>query len=173
MLPNLDNNKKYSGFTLVELLVVVAIIVILAGVVVGLINPASILAKSRDARRLSDIDSLSKVMALALVDKELDLITTGNNCFTCVSNVGTQAVDGSGYIKFTKMDGKTGLAKFMAALPVDPVNSGLNIYTFASNTVDYELNLVLESPDNALKMATDGGNNPNVYEVGSSDLIIP
>ena len=152
---------------------VVAVIVILAGVVVGLINPASILAKSRDARRLQDVSNISKVIALAIVDKELDLITTGDNCFTCVSDAGTQSVDGSGYIKFTKMDGKTGLAKFMAALPVDPVNSGLYVYTFASNTTDYELNIVLESPDNAFKMTTDGGNNPNVYEVGSSNLIIP
>lgn len=150
---------------------VVAIIVILAGVVVGLINPASILAKSRDARRLADLETLSKSLALAIVDKEIDLTTTGT-CGTCTSNTGTQAVNGTGYVKFSIPIGKIGLSKYLPALPVDPINSGVNVYTYASNMTDYEFNTILESPDNVVKMTTDGGSNLAVYEIGSSLIVL-
>ncbi len=165
------NKQGTSGFTLVELLVVVAIIAVLAGVVIVAINPAALLQKSRDATRLQDLENVHKALSLALADGEIALTATGT-CASCDSLSGTQAVDGTGWVKFSIPTGKTGLAKYIPALPADPTNSGTNVYTYGGTTAGYELNTVLESVDNAAKMSTDGGNAAGVWEIGTSLTIL-
>lgn len=160
-----------KGFTLVELLVVVAIIAVLAGVVIVAINPAALLQKSRDATRLQDVENIHKAMSLALADGEITLTATGT-CGTCTSLSGTQAVDGTGWVKFAIPTGKTGLAKYLPTLPADPLNTGTNVYTYGGTTTGYEINTVLESADNAAKMSTDGGNAAGVWEIGTSLTIL-
>jgi len=56
-----------KGFTLIEILIVVAVIAVLAVIVVLILNPAVMLQRSKDSRRLSDIKSLDKALALASV----------------------------------------------------------------------------------------------------------
>ncbi len=163
--------KGQKGFTLVELLVVVAIIAVLAGVVIVAINPAALLQKSRDATRLQDVENIHKAMSLALADGEITLTATGT-CSTCDSASGTQAVDGTGWVKFAIPTGKTGLAKYLPSLPTDPLNTATNVYTYGATATGYELNTVLESVDNAAKMSTDGGNAAAVWEVGTSLTVL-
>jgi prepilin-type N-terminal cleavage/methylation domain-containing protein len=63
-------NPSFSrGFTLIELLVVIAIIAILAVVVVLTLNPAQMLAQSRDANRLSDLATLNSAVNLYNTDQ--------------------------------------------------------------------------------------------------------
>lgn len=57
-----------KGFTLVELLIVITILVILGIFIVLLINPAEILAKSRDSQRISDLATLKGAIQLYLTD---------------------------------------------------------------------------------------------------------
>lgn len=59
-------NRK--GFTLIELLVVIAIIAILVVVVVLTLNPAQLLAQSRDSNRVSDFATLKSAIALYQAD---------------------------------------------------------------------------------------------------------
>jgi prepilin-type N-terminal cleavage/methylation domain-containing protein len=160
-----------KGFTLIELLITISILSILSGILLWLINPASLLSKGRDARRLSDLDSLNKAIALAVTDEELTLIDTGV-CSDCGSDTGTQAVDGTGYVKFTIPTGKTGLSKFLPSLPLDPGNFSPYVYIFGSTTTGYEIHAVLESPNNAVMMSTDGGDKQDIYEIGSDLDII-
>lgn len=61
--------KKNLGFTLIELLVVIAIIAILAVVVVLTLNPAQLLAQSRDSNRISDMASLKSAIQLYITDQ--------------------------------------------------------------------------------------------------------
>jgi len=60
---------KSKGFTLLEILLVVAIIAILAGIVIVAINPAKQLGSTRDAERKSDINTLYKAVNQYLIDK--------------------------------------------------------------------------------------------------------
>ncbi|MFH1188623.1 MAG: LamG-like jellyroll fold domain-containing protein [bacterium] len=60
--------KKTSGFTLLEILLVVAAIGILAGVVVIAINPAKQLAEARNAQRRADVEALLEAVYQYSID---------------------------------------------------------------------------------------------------------
>ena len=166
--------RKQKGFTLVEMLVVIAIIAILAGAVLLAINPAATMRKSRDTTRMNDLDSLRNAINIALTENEIMFADTGTSGDSS-GGTSVQAADGiNGYIKFTIPDGKTGgLARYIPALPLDPTNTGDLIYRFEANAnQEFELNARLEFPGNAAKMENDGGDNADRYEVGTNLRII-
>ena len=79
-----------SGFTLVELLVVLVVIGILASIVLVSFN--NIQARSRDARRISDLQNIADAIA-AYRTKYGDEISTGSGC--------GQSGNGSGWFNYT------------------------------------------------------------------------
>lgn len=64
-----DSHWTRAAFTLIELLVVIAIIAILAVVVVLTLNPAQLLAQSRDSNRVSDMTTLNNALGLYATDQ--------------------------------------------------------------------------------------------------------
>ncbi len=56
--------KFTTGFTLLELLIVIGILAVLASVTFIAINPAEQLKKTRDSRRLADLKSLDKAVSI-------------------------------------------------------------------------------------------------------------
>jgi prepilin-type N-terminal cleavage/methylation domain-containing protein len=58
-----------KGFTLIELLVVIAIIAVLAVVVILTLNPAQLLAQSRDSNRVSDLATLKNAANVYITDQ--------------------------------------------------------------------------------------------------------
>ena len=53
-----------QGFTLIELLIVIGILAVLATATTLILNPAEFLAQGRDARRITDIDNLNRIMGV-------------------------------------------------------------------------------------------------------------
>ena len=55
-------NSKIESFTLVELLIVLALISILATVLIVIIKPGIIFSKARDTKRIADIKNIEKTI---------------------------------------------------------------------------------------------------------------
>ncbi|MCX6783484.1 MAG: prepilin-type N-terminal cleavage/methylation domain-containing protein, partial [candidate division WWE3 bacterium] len=60
---------KEGGFTLVELLVVIALIAILGVVAIAAINPAAKIQSATDARAVANVESLGKAYESCVADK--------------------------------------------------------------------------------------------------------
>jgi len=57
-----------AGFTLIEMLVVVALLGVLASITLLMLNPIGLLAKTRDANRMNDMIAIEKALQLYRVD---------------------------------------------------------------------------------------------------------
>ena len=161
--------QVHKGFTLVELLVVIAIIAILAAVVVLIINPIELTRRGRDAARLSDLANLQQAINVAVQEatgSAATILCTGASA-PCngVSNTGTRVSDGNGWVK---VDMSTQKSVSVPTLPIDPINDATNHYYYCSDGNAWEINAKLESVQQSGKMGSDGGDDPALYEVGSS-----
>lgn len=67
---------REKGFTLLEILLVVAIISILAGIVIIAINPAKQLGAARDAERKQMIGEINKALVQFYIDHQLNVASS-------------------------------------------------------------------------------------------------
>lgn len=86
--------QEKKGFTLIELIVSIAILAILVAVLVVAINPAEQLARSRDSKRVADLDALKSALNLYLASAtttvNLDGSATGSEDAKCVNGTASQ-----------------------------------------------------------------------------------
>ncbi len=174
----------------------VAILGVLAGAVVIVINPSDLLAQARGSTRQSDLDLINKSLSLyqlyvgastaipntiyvSLPDSsptcgtpsgsDLGLITLPTGwSYACVSSSTYKKIDGTGWIplNFNNIPASSP----MGVLPVDPVNSGQSVlyYTYAVSGSSWELTAILESKRGQTEMINDGGADPLTHETGTS-----
>ena len=196
----IKNRKNKKGFTLIELLVVIAIIAILAVVVVLTLNPAELLRQARDSNRVSDFATLKSAIGLYSEDVATSSpLATAGTIFTSattsvsignlvsgtstassswgfaggetVTSTALRAINGTGWIPINFSLISSGAP--IGSLPVDPVNSGANVYAFTASSTVYKLATKTESvkysntgPGDV--ESTDGGNSPWTYEQGTN-----
>lgn len=63
-----SQSLKGAGFTLVELLIVIAILGVLSASVVLVLNPAELLKQARDSTRVSDLASMNSAISIYITD---------------------------------------------------------------------------------------------------------
>lgn len=122
---NFKNIKRQdqSGFTLLEVLLVVAIIAILAGIVIIAINPGKNLGDSRNAQRSADVNTLINGTYQYVLDNNgaLPLIgaRTGAVVITTTATeiCNTTAVSCTGLVDLASL---TTAGKYLVAIPKDP-----------------------------------------------------
>ena len=122
------------GFTLVELLVVIAIIAILSTLSVVALNSAR--AKARDARRLSDIKQIRTALDMYF-DSNL---TYPANCAGLGSSSNCMCLTSNGWAT----SGCAGTI-FMQKVPSDPLATGSYNYTPTSSNSSYYITYTLEN----------------------------
>lgn len=164
-----------KGFTLVELLVVIAIVAILAAVVVLIINPLELTRRGRDAARLSDLSNLQNAINVAVQEATgagaVTVLCKDAGVYPCT---GTSQTDGrnSNGSGWAKTDLSTQKSVSVPTLPIDPVNSIDYHYRYCASNDAWEIDTVLESEQQKGKMTNDGGDENNKYEVGSNLALI-
>lgn len=104
-----------KGFTLIELLIVIGILAILATTVVLVLNPAQILAESRDTQRVSDLGSVQSAVGLMLAtDSTIPDFANQPRCtITGCTSAGTPTTCGG----FTNTDASVGGTAVACVVP--------------------------------------------------------
>lgn len=87
----LTKKNKEGGFTLLELLIVIAIIAILSVALVIVLNPAETLKKARDAQRISDLSTMKTAIGLYMTSVASPTLGEDSANDTCQAIAGTWA----------------------------------------------------------------------------------
>lgn len=108
-------NKKDSGFTLLEVLLVVAIIAILAGIVILAINPGKQLGDSRNAQRSADVTTILNGVYQYALDNNGVLPSGITTTATDICSTGAASCTGK-----VDLAALTTAGKYLVAIPKDP-----------------------------------------------------
>jgi len=174
-----------KGFTLIELLIVIGILAILATTVVLVLNPAQLLAETRDVQRLTDLDTIRSAINLYSTSAALPTFPDTWRCTLspvaapCALATAPLATDmrlttGVGWVAVNL--GSISGGSPIPLLPLDPTGAQTAAlhYSFESAAIakTYELTAQMESikysnPTAGNKESNDGGNNADCYEVGT------
>jgi len=117
-----------KGFTLLEILLVIALIAILAGIIIVAINPAKQTADARNVQRVSDVDTIMNAIYQYSIDNSGAMpgtIPVSNVCPAIVpSEICKDGGACTGLIDLATT--LTANAKYIVSIPFDPSESTAN-----------------------------------------------
>lgn len=121
-MTKIKKQHKQSGFTLIEILVVLGIVAILATIVLIAINPARQFAQARDTQRISNINAILNAIGQRIADNkgvfEGTFVVSGTT-YTCGALPATAISITSGG-SVTAGDLGCLVPTYMTIIPTDP-----------------------------------------------------
>lgn len=153
----IGSGNRGRGFTLIEILIVIAIIAILASVILVGLGPTQ--REGRDSRRISDLAEVQN--ALELYYNHCGWYPGGGSgdCGAWSATGGESGGAAAYTAMVAEVEATTEIG--ITQLPVDPTNSGNLVYQYESVTPNsYTLAATLEDTGNAV-MKSDESTDPN------------
>jgi len=187
------NNKS---FTLIELLIVIAILALLMSIIIITLNPAEMLKKSRDTKRISNVKSINTALGIFQATRPTASTGTANivyisipdsssTCanlglpslpsgytYQCSTTANYRKTDGTGWIpvNFNSLD----IGSPISSLPIDPTNTtSTGLYFTYVTGGSWELTSQFESSSYSEQASTDGGIDPASFEFGTDLTLSP
>jgi hypothetical protein len=181
-------NRSRRGFTVLELLLSLTVLVISFFIFISFFNPDQFLKQMRDQQRIKDLEAIREAL------------TRYSELGTGISSLGTVGVVyGSNEGMITATDGQQIAVRYstqnpaltnslgwlpanldlvqskkFSDLPRDPRNVDHHIYTFTTDGKGgYKLTTAFESDKYHSLMDKDCGSNPNRYELGTNCSLQP
>jgi len=193
--------KLNKSFTLIELLIVIAILALLMSIIIITLNPSEMLKKSRDTKRISSLKALNNALGIFQATKPttstgtayivyISIPDSSSTCanlslptlpdgytYQCSTVANYRKTDGTGWIpvNFNSLD----IGSPISSLPIDPTNTtSTNLFFTYTTGGSWELNAILESSANKLsgdndKTSLDGGDSYSTYEIGTDLTLSP
>ena len=111
------------GFTLLEILLVIALIAILASIVIIAINPSKQLADGRNAQRRSDVNTILNAVYQYAIDNNgtIPATITQSTCDATATKLVCKAAQGGTCATGTALTVLTASEKYLPSLPIDPI----------------------------------------------------
>jgi len=189
--------KSKKSFTLIELLIVIAILALLMSIIIITINPAELLKQTRDSKRVSSLKSLnnalnifqatrssasmgtSSIIYISIPDSSTTCANLGlpalpsGYTYACSTSANYRKTDGTGWIpvNFNSLD----IGSPISSLPIDPTNT-TSTGLFFSYVVGSSWEFVggMESSKYQTDAAqVDGGTSITSFEIGSALSLTP
>lgn len=113
-------HRKQKGFTLIEVLLVVALIGVLVAIVIVAINPSKNLKDTRDAQRRTDVNTILNAVYQYTIDNTGTLPASITTTSTEICKTGGTC---TGLIDLGVL---TTAEKYLSSLPFDPSTSTAN-----------------------------------------------
>jgi prepilin-type N-terminal cleavage/methylation domain-containing protein len=187
------NNKS---FTLIELLIVIAILALLMSIIIITLNPAEMLKKSRDTKRISNVKSINTALSIFQATRPTTSTGTANivyisipdsssTCanlglpslpsgytYQCSTSTNHRKTNGTGWIP-VNFDGLD-IGSPLSSLPIDPTNTtSTGLYFTYVTGGSWELTSQFESTSYSEQASTDGGIDPASFEFGTDLSLSP
>ena len=122
----LFTTSKNSGFTMLEILLVVAAIAILAGIVIVAINPGKQLAETRNAQRSTSVNTILNAVYQYAIDQNGTLpagVPTTGACGDATAEICTTGGTCTGLVDLSVL---TTNGTYLVGLPTDPSTATAN-----------------------------------------------
>ncbi len=188
-------SRASLSFTLIELLIVIAILALLMSIVIISINPSEMLKKSRDTKRISSLKALNNALGIFQATKPTTTMGTANivyvsipdsssTCanlslptlpsgytYQCSTSANYRKTDGTGWIpvNFDSLD----IGSPISSLPIDPTNTtSTGLYFTYVTGGSWEMRAQLES-EGQEQAINDGDAFPGIYSVGTTLNLTP
>lgn len=116
--------QSKAAFTLIEILLVISLVALLAGIVIFAINPAKQLADGRNAQRKADVNTILNAIYQYSLDNNGSFPATLATNESC-ANIDTNSIcktSASSCTNLTDLSVLTNSEKYLTAIPTDPSN---------------------------------------------------